>query len=232
VSRYSRLFYVLVFLFGFFSLRAPAQDVAGITGLVTDDSGGTISGVNIKLLDTRTGTSYAATTGADGIYKIPTVPPGPGYELTATKTGFRSVTISKLYLPVATTTTRNISLQLGSVTETVTVTSEGSVTLNTTDSTIGNNFDMRAISALPNEFRDNPAQLLRVEPGVVSAQSPEGPGGPNDPSSSRDGAVGGARADQNNITVDGIDAQDFAIGQAFALVAPVPVDAIQEFRTE
>jgi Carboxypeptidase regulatory-like domain len=213
-------------------LPARAQDVASLTGLVTDASGGSVSGVKIKLVDTRTAAAYTTETGTDGRYLIAKVPPGPGYALTASRDGFQTVTVSDLYLPIATTTTRNIQLEVGLVTQTVEVKSQGSVTLNTTDSTIGNNFDIREIQALPNEFRDNPSQLLRLEPGVVSAQSPSGPGGPNDPSGSRDGSVGGARADQNNITVDGIDAQDFGIGQAFALVAPIPVDAVQEFRTE
>ena len=53
-----------------------------------------------------------------------------------------------------------------------------------------------------------------------------------DNGASRNGSVAVPRADQNNITVDGIDASDFSIGQAFAQVAPTPVDAIQEFRTE
>lgn len=227
-----RNFCVALLFLAVLSIQLHAQEVAGITGMVTDTSGGTVSGVAIKLTDSRTGTAYTAVSGTDGSFKIPSLPPGPGYEISASKNGFRTLTISNLYLPVATTTTQNLVLQIGAVSEVVTVTAEGSVTLDTSDTTIGNNFDLRAISALPNEFRDNPAQLLRIEPGVVSAQSPEGPGGPNDPSASRDGAVGGARADQNNITVDGIDAQDFAIGQAFALVAPIPVDAIQEFRTE
>ena len=213
-------------------LPARAQDVASLTGVVTDASGGSISDVLIKLVDKRTAAARIAHTGTDGSYLFAKVPPGPGYTLTAMKDGFQTVTFADLYLPVALTTTRNIRLEVGLVTQTVVVKSEGSITLNTTDSTIGNNVDLRAMQALPNEFRDNPSQLLRLEPGVVSAQSPSGPTGANDPSGSRDGAVAGARADQNNITVDGIDAQDFAIGQAFALVAPVPVDAIQEFRTE
>ena len=206
-----------------------AQDVAGITGVVTDASGGTVSGVAIKLVNTRTGASFTAESGGDGSYKVPTVPPGPGYELTATKTGFRAVTIANLYLPVATTTTQNVSLQLGSASETVTVTAEGSVSLNTTDSTIGNNFDIRAVSELPNEFRGSAANLLRLQPAVVSADTSNGS---DDAGASRNGSVSGARADQNNITVDGIDASNFTIGQAFTQVAPTPIDAIQEFRTE
>ena len=114
-------------------------------------------------------------------------------------------------------------LEIGSINETVEVKSEGSVTLNTTDSTIGNNFDMRAVGTLPIEFRDDPSALLRLQPGVVSAQSEQtGAGSATDPSGSRDGSVAGARADQNNITVDGIDATDFTIGQAFRTQGAIP----------
>jgi hypothetical protein len=221
---------VLLLNFALFSVVAHAQDVASITGIVSDESGGTVSGVAIKLVDTRTGNSYVATTGSDGSYKIPTVPPGPGYELTATKDGFRAVTLSNLYLPIATTTTENITLAVGSVNETVTVSAFGSVTLNTTDSTIGNNMDIRQISSLPNEFRGDPANLLRLQPAVTSADVTSNT--MDDNGASRNGSVAGARADQNNITIDGIDASDFGVGAAFKSAAPIPVDAIQEFRTE
>jgi hypothetical protein len=212
-------------------LSAPtrAQDVASMTGIVTDKSGGVVSDANLKLIDTRTGTNYRAKTASDGSYKFPKLPPGPGYVLTVTRDGFQTVTISNLYLPVATTTTQNLELEIGSVSQTVEVKSEGSVTLNTTDSSIGNTFDSRTISSLPNEFRGNPANLLRLEPGVVSADQTNGL---DDAGFSRNGSVAGARADQDNITVDGIDSSDFGVGKAFSQVAATPVDSIQEFRTE
>jgi Carboxypeptidase regulatory-like domain len=210
-------------------LPARAQDVASLTGVITDASGGSVSGVKIKLVDTRTASAYTTETGLDGHYIIAKVPPGPGYTLTVTKDGFQTVTVSDLYLPIATTTTRNLQLEIGAVTQTVEVKSEGSVTLNTTDSTIGNNFDIRAISSLPNEFRGNAANLLRLEPAVVSADTNNNR---DDQGLSRSGAVAGARSDQDNITVDGIDASDFSFGQSFHQVAATPVDAIQEFRTE
>jgi len=209
-------------------LPAYAQDVASLTGFVTDPSGGRVAGANLKLVDTRTGTVYEAKSGNDGSYKFPVVPPGPGYTLTASKDGFQSVTISNIYLAISSTRNQDVHLEVGAISQTVEVTSEGSVTLNTVDSTIGNNFDLRAVASLPNEFRDDPANLLRLQPGVVSAQ-----GGVNaDPSGSRDGSVAGARADQNNITVDGIDATDFAFGNSFSTQAAIPVDSVQEFSTQ
>lgn len=215
--------------------RAQATGTAAVTGVVTDNSGAVVPGASIKLVDTRTNAEYFGKTAGDGSYQISNLPPGPGYALTVKKDGFQTFSVTSLYLPVAVTTTQDIKLELGSVEQTVTVTETGSVTLDTVDAQIGNNIDLHAISALPNEFRDNPSQLLRLEPGVVSAITP--PGGPLtgtgaiDPNLSRDGAVAGARTDQSNIIVDGIDQSNISSGFAFTLTGTVPVDAIQEFNT-
>ena len=205
-----------------------AQETASITGTVMDPRGDAISDATVKLTDTRTGAVYESKTGTYGAYLFARVAPGPQYTLNVTKDNFKTFTISNLYLAVATTRTQDVTLEIGSVSQSVVVKAEGSISLNTTDTSIGNNFDMRAVESLPSEFRDSPAQLLRLEPGVVSAQSPDGSA---DPSGSRDGSVAGARADQNNITVDGIDAQEFVTGAAFTQIASVPIDAIQEFNT-
>lgn len=207
-----------------------AQSVASVTGTVTDTSGAAIADADVTLLNIRTNASYAAKTGGNGAYRIADLPPGPGYSLTVKKDGFEVFVVNNLYLPVATATTEDVKLALGTVEQKVEVTAEGSVTLNTTDVSIGNTFDMRTIESLPNEYRDDPGQLLRLEAGVVSAQTPRG-NPSNDPNFSRDGSVAGARADQDNIFVDGIDATDFAFGVSFQTQAAIPVEAIQEFNT-
>ena len=223
-----RLCVFLVAIFASLPAVLHAQEFAGLVGTVTDESGGAIGKATVTLVNTRTGATMQSQTSDTGAYRFVQLAPGPGYELKVSKDGFRSITISSLYLAVATTRTQDIQLAIGTVTQTVEVKSEGSVSLDTTDSTIGNNFDLRAVADLPNEFRDDPANLLRLQPGVVSAQ-----GGLNaDPSGSRDGAVAGARADQNNITVDGIDATDYAFGASFRTQAAIPVEAVQEFSTQ
>ena len=115
------------------------------------------------------------------------------------------------------------SLEVGAVTETIEVKATSEETLDTTDASIGNVFDSKLLHTLPIEFRDSPAALLGLQPGVVLS-------GGNDANGNREGSVTGARADQGNITIDGIDANDQATGQAFATVGNAPVDAIQEFR--
>ena len=75
------------------------------------------------------------------------------------------------------------------------------VTINTTDASVGNNFDAQLLNELPVQNRDSPAALFTLQPGVTL-----------------DGAVTGARVDQNNVTVDGLDVNDFATGNAFYIV--------------
>jgi hypothetical protein len=228
IARYLRCVLAMALLVGCLGLSAKAQDVASIIGTVTDKTGGPIADADVTLTDTRTGSTYQSKTGVYGAYQFTRVAPGPGYSLAVSKDNFKTLTISNLYLAVATTRTQDIVLELGSITQKVEVTSEGSISLNTTDITVGNNFDMRAVANLPNEFRGNAANLLRLQPAVVSADTQNNL---DDDGLSRNGAVSGARSDQNNITVDGIDASDFNFGQAFRQVAPSPVDTIQEFRT-
>lgn len=209
---------------------AWGQDVASVTGTVTDKTGSAVSDANVKLVDTRTGAQYETNTGTYGVYTFVKLQPGPGYMLTVSKDGFKAANVSNLYLAVATTRTQDVQLEIGTITQIVEVKSEGAVSLNTTDATIGNNFDLDRVHQLPLEIRENPAALLRLQAGVISVGN--APGLADDPSGNRDGAVTGARGDQGNITVDGLDANDQATGQAFAVVANTPIEALQEFRAE
>lgn len=205
-----------------------AQEVASLTGAVTDNSGAVISGATAQLIDTRTNTRYEATTNSVGVYRFPKVLPGPGYRLTISKQGFETVTVENIYLGVSSTHTQNVRLDVGKVTQNVEVSAAGqSVSLDTTDATIGNNFDMNSVHELPIQVRDSPAALLALQPGVITANIAG-----DDPNASRDGAVTGARTDQGNVTLDGLDVNDFGTGQDFSTVANAPVDSIQEFRGE
>jgi len=201
-----------------------AQEVAGLVGTITDQSGGAVAQVSVKLTNTNTGASSETQTNDTGYYRFVRLAPGPGYELTVNKAGFRGVTISNLYLAVATMRTQDFELQVGVNTQTVEVKAEGAVSLNTTDATIGNNFDLQMVRDLPIAIRENPAALLGLQPGVITAA--------DDPNGNREGSVTGSRADQGNITLDGIDVNDQATGQAFVVTAEAPIDSIQEFRAE
>ena len=202
---------------------AFAQSTAGVTGTVKDSNGAVIAGADVKLTDTKTGTELTSKTNDQGVYNFPKVNPGQGYKLTFTAPGFQTLVINDVALGVDTVSTHNAEMTIGEVSGTVVVTASNEVTLNTTDASIGNVIGERRLKELPIQIRSSPAALIGLQPGVVSGTV--GATGGN-----RIGSVTGSRADQGNITVDGIDVNDQATGQFAATVGNAPIDAIQEFR--
>ncbi|HYM74590.1 MAG TPA: carboxypeptidase-like regulatory domain-containing protein [Candidatus Dormibacteraeota bacterium] len=205
-----------------------AQEVASLTGVVTDPTGAVVAGAAVKLVDTKTNASYQTETNGVGAYTFTKLQPGPGYKLTVSKEGFRSHTVDNIYLGVDATHTQNAQLVLGQSTEMVEVNGSGSqVSLDTTDTTVSSSLNMGMVHELPLPIRDNPLGLLVYSPGVTSA-----PSGDDNTLGSRDGAVTGSRSDQSNYTLDGLDTNDFGTGEAGAMTANAPVDSVQEMRTE
>jgi len=206
-----------------------AQDVASLTGVVTDSSGAVIPGVNVKLTDTKTGSNYETTTDSVGSYTFTKLLPGPGYEVKLTKEGFQSQSIGNIYLGVDSTHTQNGVMKVGDTTVTVEVNGSGSqVSLDTTDTAVSTTLDMGMVHELPLGIRDSPLGLLAYTPGVTVAIET----GDDDTLGSRGGAVTGARGDQSNYTLDGMDTNDFGTGQAFSMTANAPIDSVQEMITE
>jgi Carboxypeptidase regulatory-like domain len=202
------------------------QDVSGMTGEVTDPSGAAVTGATVTLKNGATGVEFTATTNSIGVYRFSEIPPGQGYEATFSAAGFTPVDIKNIYLNVATTRTQNATLKVGAQAQEVEVTASNSeVTIDTTDASIGNTFDVQQLNSLPVQQRNDPIALFTMQPGVTDS-----------------GAVTGARVDQNNVTVDGLDANDFATGNAvqnntgagvssgFTIVGHAPVDSVEEFH--
>lgn len=205
-----------------------AQNVGSLTGVVTDQSGAAIVGADVKLVDTKTNAAFQTVTNSAGVYMFLKVLPGPAYTLVVSKNGFQSTEINNIYVAVDATHTQNAQLSVGKATETVEVSGTGSqVTLDTTDTTVSSTLNMNMVHELPLGIRDNPLGLLVYSPGVTAAT-----GGDDDTLGSRDGAVTGARGDQSNYTLDGLDTNDFGTGQAFTMTANAPIDSVQELRTE
>ena len=190
-----------------------AQDQASITGVVMDPSGAVVPGVGVTLTNSLTGVSYKGVTNSEGSYSISNVAPGPGYNISFTAQGFEISVVTGLYLNVNSTRTQNAKLTVGTPTQTVEVSASGQdVTLNTTDASVGNSFQVSYLNELPIQNRDNPSALFYQQPGVTLS-----------------GSVTGARSDQTNVTVDGNLTNDPATGQFGAIVGLAPVDSVQEF---
>src|SRR5579862_8463329 len=147
-------------IFAFCALKANAQDYASVTGVVTDSSGAVIPGAKVVLVSTATNLTYTAETNEVGSYSIVNVPPGPGYKMTVSHEGFSPALITDMYLNVNSTRTQNARLTVGGTTATVEVSAANeSITLNTTDSTVGNNYEVQMVNELPVQIRDTPAAL-------------------------------------------------------------------------
>ncbi len=200
-----------------------AQSFSAVTGVVTDANGAVVPGVAVTLTDTKTQKDTTTKSNDQGVYQFTNVPPGEAYKLTFSLQGFQTLAVTDVTLGVSRTETQNVTLSPGEVSVTVEVNSSNDVTLNTTDPSIGNVIGRRQLHELPIQIRNSPAALLGLQPGVIGNNVGTG-------ATNRVGSVTGSRTDQGNITIDGIDANDQATGQAFATVGNAPIDSIQEFR--
>jgi hypothetical protein len=209
-----RVLALIAFLMGLGFGQLKAQSFASVTGVVTDQTGAVISHANVLLQNPMTGTEYRGVTNSDGSYTISNVKPGPGYKITFTGAGFEPFAITGMYLNVDATRTQNARLVVGGTQQVVTVSATSEeITIDTVDATVGNNFEVQDLNALPIQDRNSPSALFYQQPGVTL-----------------DGSVTGARTDQSNVTLDGLEVNDLATGQFGAIVGHAPVDSVQEFR--
>jgi len=204
-----------------------AQATTSLRGTVKDASGALITDAVVTLSDSSTGTFRKGLSSKNGEYQFLQLSPGV-YTIKTEKPGFSVLVKSDIRLEVNTPATVDCVLEVGLVTSTVTVEADSSA-LNTVDASLGNAFEERQVKELPLLTR-NVVELLSIQPGVTQT-----------------GEVLGARRDQNNITLDGVDVnnnQNSGITNAstngnasgagntpgFNAALPIPLDSVEEFR--
>ncbi len=220
---------VCAFLLVFFAANiSSAQTQEGrILGTVTDQSGGFIRGAHVTITNIDTGVARALETNEAGDYVAPNLPPGP-YKLVVEATGFKKVERGGIRLEVAKDIRLDVTMQPGSLTETVEV-SEQLPLVETTNDTLGGTFSNTAINDLPLNGRDF-QNLVVLRPGVQRSTG----GGFLSISSN------GNRPEDNNFIVDGTDNNDpyyagtviNAEGVQGTPGSILPIDAIQEFNAQ
>jgi len=203
---------------------AWGQATTSVRGEISDPSGAAVVGAQVTLTNNESKIERNATSSSDGGYQFLLLPPGT-YTLGVTATGFQRFEKTGLVLLVNTPATLNVTLKVGSAAEVVTVSTELPA-LNLVDASIGNSFDEKQVRQIPLEGRNVP-DLLSLQAGV--AYTGNRPDIDKD-QDTRNGSVNGARSDQSNITLDGVDVNDQANGYAFTSVLPVTLDSVQEFR--
>ncbi|HYP54163.1 MAG TPA: carboxypeptidase-like regulatory domain-containing protein, partial [Pyrinomonadaceae bacterium] len=187
-----------------------------VRGAVRDQQGNAVAGATVTLTDER-GTSRTQTTSEDGVYTFTSIQPGT-YRVEIEATGFKKAAFTDVRALVDTPVDVDATLEPGNISETVLVTAANEAPLNTTDATMGTAFENRRIEELPLNAR-NVVGLLSLQAGVT-----------------RSGYVNGSRADQANVTLDGVDNNeqqrglDVVTDEAFSSVLRSTPDSLQEFR--
>jgi hypothetical protein len=213
MNRYIRL--SLLFILG--TAIGLSQSITSLSGRVTDPTGAAIAGAVVEITNIATDAKRRVVSDSAGLYAFNQVTPGD-YRVTAIHPGFSTETIQKVTLVVSSPSTIAIKLNVGAVSETVSV-SSASVQVNTTDASIGNAITEKPIQELPFEAR-NPVGLLALQPGVTYIPTGD----------YRSGSVNGGKSDQGNVTLDGVDVNDQQFRTAFTSVLRVTLDSVQEFR--
>jgi len=202
---------------------AFGQEATGtVTGTVTDATGGVVANASVNVTNAGTGAVSKTTTNASGLYSVVQLPPGM-YTVTVEASGFRKTTLSAQRLVVASTLHMDVSLEVGQVTESVTV-DAATQQINTDDAQLGQSLtNIPDLPILSGNGGRNMLGLVGLQPGVAMTQA-DAAGSSVGPFS-----VNGQRTQSNNFMLDGADDNDLAINtpDANGVISP---DAIGEFR--
>ncbi|MCI0718418.1 MAG: TonB-dependent receptor [Acidobacteria bacterium] len=214
-----------------------ASASATITGRVTDQQELVVPGAQVRATNILTNIHYAGETNDDGFYRIPNLPPGE-YRVIVQKDGFASIAKPGVELHVQDTITLNFAMQVGSVTQTVTV-EAGAPLLNTESAAVSTVVNRQFAENIPLNGRSFQT-LFQLTPGVILTRANTAEQGQF--------SANGQRANANYFTIDGVGANvgaapSFTPGQSLGGATPgfgvtggtnnlVSVDAMQEFRIQ
>ena len=221
-----RALFAFVFLavLGLIASRGYSQTASTgqIVGTVRDQTGAVLPDVTIVVTEVATGIRRETKTDGSGSYAMPLLPPGT-YTVEFSREGFRRIVRENVPVRLTLTTTVDAALEVAPLgAETVTVTEEAPL-LQPDRPTTGRVIEERTIRQLPLATR-NFQQLLALSPGTLAAVVRNTDVGRGDAIIQ----VNGQRQTQNNLQINGVDANSIALHSTFNL--PVPAtEAIQEF---
>lgn len=193
-----------------------------LAGSVKDASGAVVPNAPVSLREANTGSQYAAETNAEGLYKLPELPPGL-YNLSVSATGFGEYTQTGINVTVGNTVTVNVTLAIGTAAQSVTVRADASQ-LQTESSDIGTTVSTKLIEDLPLQFSGqvrNPLQFVQLTPGFsgIDTNSPTVQGGFK---------LNGGQQAGTDILLDGATIE--LASANLQMNYGVSVEAVQEFK--
>lgn len=213
------------------SMVALCDPTAVLTGFITDPGGRAVQGARVTVVNLNTGLEYAVESNEVGLYNTPPLEPG-FYRMNIGKEGFKTIVKPGLELRVQDVISVNFTLEIGSVSESVTV-EAGASPMDVTDATVSMSVGRDLVENLPLNGRSFQA-LITLAPGVnLTGTQNDGDGG--------EFSVNGQRPTANYFTVDGVSANlgsgstgmvasGETLNAAGGTNSLVSIDALQEFR--
>jgi hypothetical protein len=189
---------------------------SSLSGTVVDSSGAVIPGADVAVKNNGTSETFAAVTNQHGTFTVPALQPG-SYAVTVSLTGFKTAVLSSVTLNAAIPTNVRVTLDVGTLAETVVVAGESASIVQTQSSAISTTMDINQVSNLPLSSR-SALDVIAGLPGV------------NTPTTIRNSTVLGLPQSTINITIDGMSVQDNFLKTTdgfFARVTP-RIDAVEE----
>ncbi|MDQ6676513.1 MAG: carboxypeptidase regulatory-like domain-containing protein [Acidobacteriota bacterium] len=223
------MFFRRLFVCALFVLAASlsAQDFrATVAGHVVDASGGSVAGVTVQVLNLETNESAVAVTTSSGTYTVPFLKPGT-YRISVEAAGFKKFIRDNVVLNVGQVAGIDIALEVGAMSDVVTVTAESAV-LETENADRGLVIDSKQVSELPLNAR-NPFMLSILSAGVNFNGNPIYQR-PFDNGAIADWSINGGLDRKNEFLLDGAPNNAQAGGNNLAYVPPV--DSVAEFKIQ
>jgi outer membrane receptor protein involved in Fe transport len=218
--RAQRIVCILLLLLAVASQAGAQFANASLGGTVTGNEGGGLPGVSVTAKNAASGLVRTTVTAADGSYSLTGLKPGT-YEVTFELAGFRTVGKKDVELRVGQETRLGVTLEVGHVEETITVTSDAPI-IETTSKEIGGTLTNQEFLDLPSQNHSF-ALFAALLPGVVPVPATE--------STSADAIFANGQDDNNNaFYVDGANNDDDVIGARAGAQARTAIEAIQEFQ--
>lgn len=185
------------------SLAVSAQAVKGsLLGTILDANGAAASGATVTLTETRTNITTTTTTNADGNYVFANIKDGV-YRVEATLSGFKKVTRENVQVDVNTTVRVDLTMQVGQVSETVTIEASSAPLLQTDRADTGRLLESKQVAELPLGFNRNFQGLLVTVPGATRPARPHSEF--FNPQDSLFSNVNGQARMSNNFMIEGVD---------------------------
>jgi hypothetical protein len=189
---------------------------ASLSGLINDQNGSAVSGAKVTAKQVDTNEEFQTTTDARGAFIFPSMPLGK-FSVTIEAAGFKRIEAQDVTLEIGTPAKLNVALEIGQVSEAVTVSGSQEV-VNTTNPTLTNVVRTNQIKDLPLPTR-NVLDLARLQAGVAVTGT-----------DTRNASVGGLRGTGTYVTQDGINAMDnFVKTSSFFAISAPSLDSVQEF---